>query len=131
MRIEITPLVLTFNEAPNLERMLARLDWASRIVVVDSFSTDETEAICRRDPRVEFIHRKFDSHTSQWNFGLDQIKTEWVLTLDADYVLTEALVTELKHWQPSTDVNACFASFRYCVFGKPLRASLYPARPVL
>src|SRR5262245_57557734 len=131
MTAQITPLILTFNEAPNIGRVLARLTWAQRIVVVDSFSTDETEAICRRMPQVEFVQRKFDDHTTQWNFGLNQIRTEWVLTLDADYVLSETLVTELGGWQPDSATVAAFANFRYCVFGRPLRASLYPARAVL
>jgi glycosyltransferase involved in cell wall biosynthesis len=41
----ITPLILTFNEAPNIARNLHKLRWAKRIVVIDSFSTDETLAI--------------------------------------------------------------------------------------
>ena len=94
----ITPLVLTFNEAPNIDRTLARLQWARRVVVVDSFSTDETLAICGRYPNVDLKQRRFDNHTDQWNWGLDQITTEWVLSLDADYVLTEALIDELSSW---------------------------------
>jgi len=129
--LEITPLILTYNEAPNIERVLSRLTWAARIVVVDSFSTDETEAICRRHPRVEFIQRKFDDHTAQWNFGLAQPKTEWTLSLDADYVLSDELVAELKTLKPVEGVNAYFAPFRYCIYGRRLRGSLYPPRPVL
>ncbi|MBE0545463.1 MAG: glycosyltransferase family 2 protein [Verrucomicrobia bacterium] len=130
MLAQITPLILTFNEAPNIERVLDRLLWARRIVVVDSFSTDETKAICRKYPQVEFIQRPFDNHTNQWNFGLDQIRTEWVLTLDADYVLNDALNEALPLWQPD-QADAYNALFRYCVAGRPLRGSLYPARPVL
>jgi glycosyltransferase involved in cell wall biosynthesis len=131
MLSQVTPLILTYNEAPNIERTLSRLTWSSRIIVVDSFSTDETCDIVRRFPQAEILQRKFDDHTAQWNFGLKQIKTEWVLTLDADYVLSEELVGELKRWSPSPAVAAYFASFRYCIFGQPLRASLYPPRAVL
>ena len=73
MPSQITPLILTFNEAPNIERTLARLTWAARIVVVDSFSTDETQAICQRFPQVDFIPRTFESFAAQCNFGLSQI----------------------------------------------------------
>jgi glycosyltransferase involved in cell wall biosynthesis len=128
---DITPLILTFNEAPNLPRTLAPLHWARDIVIVDSRSTDETAAICRANPRVRLIERDFDTHADQWNFGLDQVTTEWVLTLDADYVLTDELAAELAQLRPSDDVVAWFARFRYCIFGHPLRASLYPPRPVL
>ena len=131
MLMQITPVVLSFNEAQNIERTLSGLYWASRIVVLDSFSTDNTAAICSKYSQVDFIQRKFDNHPSQWNFGLAQAKTEWVLTLDADYFLPNAFVQELREWTPADGVNAYFACFRYCVHSRPLRASLYPPRPVL
>jgi len=127
----ITPLVLTFNEAPNIGRVLSRLSWAKRVVVVDSFSTDQTESICRSFANVEFVQRKFEDHTSQWSFGLAQIKTEWVLTLDADYVLTHGFQQELAQFSPPADVNAVEAGFNYCILGRRLKASLYPPRVVL
>jgi glycosyltransferase involved in cell wall biosynthesis len=130
MRSEITPLILTYNEAANIERTLARLSWASRVVVVDSCSTDETIDICRRYPNVHVVERRFDDHTSQWNFGLDQVDTPWVLSLDADYVLSAALVTELQQPRPD-DADGYYARFNYCVFGRRLRGSLYPPRVVL
>jgi len=128
---QITPLILTYNEAPNIKRTLEKLAWAKQIVVVDSFSTDDTVAICQRHPQVELVQRKFEDHASQWNFGLAQIKTEWVLSLDADYLLSDAFVQELRDWTPSDGVNAYSAPFKYCVQGRLLRASLYPPRPVL
>lgn len=131
MLAEITPLILTCNEEPNIARTLSRLSWASRIVVVDSFSTDDTGAICRRHPRVEFVQRRFDSFASQCNFGLNLIKTEWVLSLDSDYVLTNELVAELMQLRPPDNVAGYAARFLYCIAGRPLRASLYPPRAVL
>ena len=87
----ITPLILTYNEAPNIGRTLEQLRWARDIVVVDSFSNDETLEIVSRFPQVRIYQREFDSHEKQWNFGLKEtgISLEWVLALDADYVLTE------------------------------------------
>ena len=127
----VTPLVLTYNEEANIERTLARLDWAERIVVVDSRSTDRTVALCQARPNVEVVERAFDNHVAQWNYGLAQVKTEWVLSLDADYVLSPPFVTELERWQPAADVHGYRAAFDYCVFGHALRASLYPPRVVL
>ncbi len=129
--LEITPLILTFNEAPNLERTLKPLTWAKEIVVVDSFSTDETVAIANRFPRVRVIQREFDDHTSQWNFGVDQVPTPWVLALDADYVLADEAPKELADLTEDRNLSAYYAKFRYCVFGRPLRATLYPPRAVL
>jgi len=131
MRDDITPLVLAFNEAPNIGRTLERLHWAARVVVVDSGSTDGTEALCRRFANVDFLSRPFDDHASQWNFGLDQVRTPWVLTLDADYVLGDELIAEFSRWAPTPGVEAYLAEFKYCVAGRRLAASLYPPREVL
>ena len=91
-RDSVTPLLITFNEIQNIERTLAKLDWARRIVVVDSGSTDGTLDVLARDARIEVIHRPFDSFAGQCNFGLSHIHTDWVLSLDADYAVSAALV---------------------------------------
>lgn len=131
MLSQITPLILTYNEAPNIGRTLERLTWARQIVVVDSGSTDDTVAIARSFPQVRVVVRRFDTFAGQCNFGLEQIRTPWVLSLDADYVLSPKLVEELKSWHPVPNVAGYRVPFRYCVNGRPLRATLYPPRVVL
>ncbi|MCI0745608.1 MAG: glycosyltransferase family 2 protein [Verrucomicrobia subdivision 3 bacterium] len=132
MRDDITPLILTFNEAPNIRRTLERLQWAQEIVVLDSFSDDETIDIVRTFPNARFIQRAFNDHTSQWNHGLQHCSGQWVLSLDADYVLSEELTRELKSFDPQTaKCAAYYARFRYCIYGRALRGSLYPPRAVL
>jgi glycosyltransferase involved in cell wall biosynthesis len=127
----VTPLLITYNEIDNIERTLAPLAWARRIVVVDSGSTDGTLAVLERDPRIEVHHRPFDTFADQCNFGLSKIPTEWVLSLDADYELSDRLVAELRTLWPS-DLHAGFrARFVYRIYGRPLRGSLYPPRVVL
>lgn len=128
---QITPLILTYNETPNIDRTLQKLVWANRIVVIDSYSTDETLTILGRYPQVEILQRHFDTHTQQWNYGLNQIQTSWVLSLDADYILTETLIEEIKVINPEPNLNGYFAPFKYCIFGQPLRGSILPARQVL
>ncbi|HSI61480.1 MAG TPA: glycosyltransferase family 2 protein, partial [Candidatus Saccharimonadia bacterium] len=126
---EITPLILTFNEAANLPRVLPRLVWARDIVVVDSGSTDGTLEILAGYPQVRVVSRAFDTFACQCNFGLEQVRTEWMLSLDADYVPGDDFENELA----TLDANAggYRVTFRYCVLGQPLRASLYPSRTVL
>jgi glycosyltransferase involved in cell wall biosynthesis len=128
---QITPLILTFNEAPNLRRALERLVWAKEIVIVDSFSTDDTLIIAREFPQVRIVQRKFDSFAGQCNFGLDEVRTEWVLSLDADYVLSPELVEEIHSPPAAMDTAGYTVGFRFCIHGRPLRASLYPPRTVL
>ena len=128
---DITPLILTYNEQANIRRVLEKLTWASQIVVIDSLSSDETLAILGEWPKVTVIKRPFDDHVTQWNFGLSQIQTPWVLSLDADYVLSDELIRELTVKAPSLDKDGYYAPFRYCIHGRPLRGSLYPPRIVL
>ncbi len=128
---DITPLVITYNEAPNIARTLDRLLWARRIVVIDSGSTDETLEIVRSYPQAEVIHRSFDDFASQCNFGITQVATAWVLSLDADYELSEALVTELRNLRPVETIVGYRARFIYRVYDRPLRGTLYPPRTVL
>ena len=130
---QITPLILTFNEAPNIGRTLDRLSWASDIVIVDSGSTDETRAIASRYPSVRFFEREFTTHTEQWNFGLREtgIHTDWVLALDADFVLTDDLIGEMASLSPPPGVAGYRASFTYYINGKPLRSGVYPPVTVL
>jgi glycosyltransferase involved in cell wall biosynthesis len=126
-----TPLIVTFNEAPNIGRVLERLRWAQTVIVLDSYSTDETESIARSFCNVVFVQRKFDTHTAQWNFGIDLIQSDWVLSLDSDYILTDELLSEVSRLREEPNACAYMARFRYCVMGQPLRGSLYPPRAIL
>jgi glycosyltransferase involved in cell wall biosynthesis len=130
--IGLTALILTFNERENIGRTLAALSWIKQIVIVDSFSTDETIEIAKAmHPNITIAQRRFDTHATQWNFGLAQIATPWVLTLDADYELTRELSREIAERKPSDEVSAYEARFQFRIFGRNLRASVYPPRPIL
>ena len=131
MLAEITPLILTYDEAPNIRRTLDKLAWAQRIVVVDSGSTDGTVEMMRYYPQVEVIGHPFTNFASQCNYGLTQIASPWVLSLDADYELSDALLRELETLQPADEIAGYRARFVYRVHGRPLRATLYPPRTVL
>jgi len=124
----ITAVILTFDEAPNIGRTLQRLRTLPRVVVVDSFSTDGTPEIVRRFPNAELHQRAFDSHAAQWNHAIGEtdIRTPWILALDADYQLTDAALEEIARLEPPSEVAGYASRFIYCVFGKPLRGTAYP-----
>jgi glycosyltransferase involved in cell wall biosynthesis len=130
---KITPLVLSFNEAPNIGRTLKQLRWAQDIVVVDSFSDDATVAIAKSFPQVRVFQRKYDNHCGQWNFGLKEtgISTEWVLALDADFVLSAELIDEIGSLELSSSARGYSAPFRYCIKGRTLRSGLLRPQTVL
>ena len=129
----ITGLVLTRDEAPNIARTLGKLTWLPEIVVVDSHSTDGTQSIAAGFSNVRVVERRFTTHAEQWNFGLEGtgITTEWVLALDADFVLSDAVVTEIQSLNPDESTAGYWASFQYCIDGQPLRGAAYPPVAVL
>ena len=129
----ITPLILTYNEAPNIARSLASVSWAKDIVVVDSFSDDTTLEIAKSFRGVRVFQRTFDSHRNQWEFGLKEtgIATEWVLALDADYVVSNELTSELENLRPDSETAGYRANFVYCINGKKLHSGIYPPVTVL
>lgn len=130
--VELTTLILTFNERENIGRTIAALLWAKQIVIIDSFSTDETIEIAKAlHPNVTVVQRQFDTHATQWNFGLAQIRTRRVITLDADYELSRELSSEIAELKPSDEVSAYEAQFQIRILGGNLRASVYPPRPIL
>lgn len=133
MLADITPVILTYNEAANIGRSLERLAWAREVVIVDSHSTDDTLAIAARFPNVRVVRRPFDTHARQWRFAVEEtgITSGWILRLDADYMLEPALRDEIAGQRPDKATAAYEIAFTYCIEGRPLRASLYPALPVL
>jgi glycosyltransferase involved in cell wall biosynthesis len=92
---KISAVIITFNEELFIENCLLSLkNIADEIVVVDSFSTDDTEAICRKHD-VKFIQHKFEGYVEQKNFALTQAAFPYVLSLDADEALTEDLIKSI------------------------------------
>ena len=103
MQIQLSVVIITFNEEKNIARCLGSVAFvADEIVVVDSYSTDKTKQICI-EIGVRFIEHQFDGHIEQKNWAIAQAKNQYVLSLDADEALTEELqnkINQLKNnWQ--------------------------------
>lgn len=128
---DITGLVLTRDEAPNIARTLDKLSWLPRVIVVDGESTDATRELAAGFPNVRVVTRPFTTHAEQWNYGLDQVQSEWVLALDADFVLSDALVREIQSLRADASTVGYWASFEYCIDGRPLGGAAYPPVVVL
>lgn len=125
---QVTPIVLTYNEAPNIRRSLERLTAFEEVLVVDSGSTDETLDIVAEFGNTRVCKRAFDSFAGQWNFALREcgLRTEWALAMDADYILTDGFLDELSRLAPSPATMAYRIAFDYWVLGKKLSTTLYP-----
>jgi len=90
----ITALAITYNEAHNIERYINNMSFADEIIIVDSYSTDTTEALAKH-PKVTFIKRVFDDFSSQKNYAISLAKHDWVTFFDLDEEVPEALATEI------------------------------------
>ncbi len=92
----LTALILTCNEEENIARTLSHLEWLEKVIVIDSGSTDKTIELIGSFTNTKTYYRKFDTHAQQWNYGLGVCESEWILSLDADYILTDAFIEEIK-----------------------------------
>ena len=89
--INISAVIITFNEERNIERCLKSLEGiADEIVVVDSFSADATEKLCKQF-NVKFLQHPFEGYMQQKSWACEQVKYDYILQLDADEQLSEEL----------------------------------------
>ena len=92
----ITAIVTTYNEEKNIENCLKSINWADEILVIDSFSTDNTVALCEKfGARV--LQRKYSYAADQKNWAIPQAKHPWIILLDADEIVSTNLATEIKN----------------------------------
>ncbi|OGW77822.1 MAG: hypothetical protein A2Z83_05700 [Omnitrophica bacterium GWA2_52_8] len=126
----LSAIIFTLNEEINLPHCLESLKWCDDVIVVDTFSTDKTEKICR-DAGARFFQHAFEGFGLQRNWALENTepKHEWVLMLDADERVTPELAQELiKTVNPCPqNTHAWRLRRRFYMWGKWLRrSSLYP-----
>jgi glycosyltransferase involved in cell wall biosynthesis len=126
---EISAVIITFNEEKNIERCLKSLERVTdEIVVVDSFSTDNTREICSRF-NVKFIQNSFGGYIEQKNFALSRAKYSHVLSLDADEALSSGLEESVLKVKSDWKYDGYYINRRNNYYGKWIRfTSRYPDR---
>jgi glycosyltransferase involved in cell wall biosynthesis len=103
----LSVVIITFNEEKNIARCLESvLEVADEIIVVDAYSTDNTEKICRKYD-VEFYKKEWQGYSAAKNFGTSQAQNDYILSLDAD----EALSGELKTSISDIKINSTFQAY--------------------
>ncbi|MBF0587573.1 MAG: glycosyltransferase family 2 protein [Magnetococcales bacterium] len=130
---QITPVIIAFNEEPNLARTLEKLRWAREVVVLDNFSSDRTPEIVASFDNTRLVQKRYQGQADNWQTAVFEsgVSSDWVLALDADYVISNRLVEELRTLDPPDGVGGYRARFVYGIMGRPLRGSLYPPVTVL
>lgn len=129
---KLSVVIITHNEEKNIERCLqAAMAVADEIIVVDSYSTDHTEEICKKY-NVHFSHRAWDDYSSQKNHANSLAKYKFVLSLDADEVLSSALTNSILEEKKHGFDCDCYEFNRlpfYC--GKPIKhCGWYPDKKI-
>ena len=131
---DITAIILTKNEEKNIKDCIKSIEkTVKRIIVIDSFSTDDTVNIAK-DCGVEVYQHIFENYSKQFKYGLNEfdIKTKWVLRIDADERLTEDSAMEVEDLcekNTDTDVNGIVLRYKINFLGKDLKhGHVYPMR---
>lgn len=104
-KLNLTTVILTYNEEVHIRRALENVcPISQKVIVVDSPSTDRTVEICHEFDNVEVVVHKYPGNQAeQFNWALDScdIKTEWILRMDADEYCTPELICEMEEKLPS------------------------------
>ncbi|MGD0948150.1 MAG: glycosyltransferase family 2 protein [Candidatus Binatia bacterium] len=129
--VPVSVMIFTLDEEIHLPRCLDSLAWCDDVVVVDSFSTDRTESICR-ERGARFVQHRFEGFALQRNWALDNVplRHDWVLVLDADERVPPELREELSAIarDDPAGVGAYRLRRRFHMWGRWLRYSgLYPS----
>ena len=127
--LDISVIILTFNEQLHIKRCLDRISPVVKdVFIIDCFSTDKTLEIAGEYNNVRILQNKWVNYATQFNWGLEHadIKTKWVLRLDADEYLTPELVEELEHKLPalSADVTGVVFPLRRVFLGRTIRRGM-------
>lgn len=95
--LSISVTVLTRNEEKNIEHCINSVIWANEIIVVDDYSQDSTRKIAQSLGAKVFRRHLGDDFSAQRNFGLSKVNSEWVLFVDADERVSDALASEIEN----------------------------------
>ncbi len=128
----ISVLLLTLNEEINLPTFFKSVEWCDDIVVIDSFSKDNTLKIAKEN-NARVYQRKFDNFADQRNYAIENIsfKHKWILHLDADEIVTSELYKEIIQSINSSEYEAFKIPCKIMFYGKWLRfAGMYPVYQV-
>jgi len=129
---KISVIVITFNEGTNIKRCLNSVQWADEVVVVDSYSSDDTVSLAKTFANVKVISKQWEGFVKSKKSALENTANDWVLWLDADEEVTPELEQEMKIRLQTNNSNVAFDMPRKTFFlGEWIRhCGWYPGRIV-
>ena len=126
---EFSFIILTRNEEIHLPRLLTSiLPLQAEVFVMDSGSSDQTLEICK-DSHINTVFHTFENHPKQWHYALRafEIRTPWVICLDADQVVSPQLQTLLSNFKSEDHehINGIYFNRKNYFKGKWIRHGGY------
>lgn len=97
---KISTAILTYNSEKHIDEVLKKLSWCNEIIILDSFSTDNTIDICKKYTS-KIFQNKFEGFGAQKILLMSKCKNDWILSIDSDEVLTDELITNILNINPS------------------------------
>ncbi len=135
--IQLSAVIITHNEEKNIGRCLDSIkDVADDIIVVDSFSTDRTEEICK-EKGARFFQHAFEGHIEQKNYAVKYAAFPHVLSLDADEALDDTLKKNIQKvkedwrydgYEMNRLTNYCGTWVRHCGWYPDCKLRLFDSR---
>lgn len=93
---KISAAILTFNSEKHIEKVLKKLSWCDEIVIMDSFSTDETVHICKKHNAIIY-QNKFEGFGAQKQMLMSKCKNDWIISIDSDEILSDELINSISN----------------------------------
>ena len=93
----ISVVIITKNEEKNLDKCIKSVKWCDEIIVIDDNSIDKTIEIAKKHKALIYQRPLSQNFSSQRNFGIDKAKNEWILFVDADEIVSDALAYEISN----------------------------------
>jgi len=121
--VPITALAITLNEAERMQGFLESLSFADQIIVVDSYSTDQTIEIARGFDKVQTYQRTFDNFSAQKNYAISKASNDWILFFDPDEEVTPELRDEILRTIKNPNAVAYYVKRSLYFMGKRIKYS--------
>jgi glycosyltransferase involved in cell wall biosynthesis len=124
---KISAVIITKNEEKIIAKCLGSLKWVNEIIVIDCGSEDNTVEIAKQYGAKVYFN-EWQGYAKQKNFGIAKAKNDWILSLDADEIMTDELIDEIKSLPDSgTGKSGFFIARKNMYYGKWLRyGKVYP-----
>ncbi len=131
---KLSIVIITHNEEKNIRACLDAVQGLSDdIVIVDSFSTDKTPEICRSYPHVNFVSHNWEGYSAQKNYANSLAKHDYILSLDADEVISDELRKSIEAiekfeavYEFSRLTNYCGSWVHHCGWYPDAKTRIFP-----